>query len=91
MARPRRSPPPLRVAGGAVRALGGPWSAVAPDGAEAYRYGDLDDAASYARERARSTGELWRVVDGLRGPRRGPGPLPAGVRVLACYGNGTPE
>lgn len=55
-----------------MRTIGGPWSAVSPD-----------DAASYARERARSTG--------LRGPRRGPGPLPAGVRVLACYGNGTPE
>lgn len=55
-------------------AIGGPWSAVAPDGAEAY-----------ARERARSTGEAWRVVDGLRGPRRGPGPLPAGVRVVAEY------
>ena len=26
-----------RVAGGAVKAIGGPWSAVAPDGAEAYR------------------------------------------------------
>lgn len=58
-----------------MRALGGPWSAVAPDGAEAY-----------ARERARSTGEAWRVVDGLRGPRRGPGPLPAWVRVVAVYG-----
>lgn len=68
-----------------MRALGGPWSAVAPDGAEAYRYGDPDDAASYARERARSTGHPWRVVDGLRGPRRGQGPLPAGVRVGVEY------
>ena len=57
------------MAGGAVRALGGPWSAVAPDGAEAY-----------ARERARSTGEALRVVDGLRGPLRVPGLLPAGVQ-----------
>lgn len=68
-----------------MRALGGPWSPVAPDGAEAYRYGDPDDAASYAREQARSTGETWRVVDGLRGPRKGPGPLPAWVRVVAEY------
>ena len=66
-------------------AIGGPWSAVAPDGAEAYRYGDPDDAASYARERARSTGEAWRVVDGLRGPLRVPGLLPAGVRVVVDY------
>lgn len=55
-------------------ALGGPWSAVAPDGAEAY-----------ARERARSTGEALRVVDGLRGPLRVPGLLPAGVRVVVDY------
>ena len=68
-----------------MRALGGPWSAVAPDGAEAYRYDDPDDAASYARERARSTGQPWRVIDGLRGPLRGPGPLPAGVRVVMEY------
>ena len=54
-------------------AIGGPWSAVAPDGAEAY-----------ARERAAAPG-AWRVVDGLRGPRRGPGPLPAGVRVVMEY------
>lgn len=75
-----------------MRALGGPWSPAAPDGAEAYRYSDPDDAAAYARERARSTGQTWRVVDGLRGPRKGPGPLPAGVRVVAEYeekGNAT--
>ena len=57
-----------------MRAIGGPWSAVAPDGAEAY-----------ARERARSTGEALRVVDGLRGPLRVPGLLPAGVRVVVDY------
>ena len=67
-------------------AIGGPWSAVAPDGAESYRYTDPDDACDYASERARSTGQLWRVVDGLRGPLRGPGPLPAWVRVVAVYG-----
>jgi len=37
------------------------------------------------RERALSTGQPWRVVDGLRGPLRGPGPLPAGVRVVVEY------
>lgn len=58
-----------------MRTIGGPWSAVSPD-----------DAASYARERARSTGQPRRVVDGLRGPLRGPGPLPAGVRVVMEYG-----
>lgn len=74
-----------------MRAIGGPWSAVGPDGREAYRYSDPDDACDYARERARSTVETWCVVDGLRGPRRGPGPLPDGARVVAVYGKGTPE
>ena len=64
-----------------MRAIGGPWSPVGPDGAEAYRYGDPDDAAGYARERARSTGQPWRVVDGLRRAAEGLSRRAAAVAV----------
>lgn len=67
------------------RAIGGPWSPVLPDGREVCRYTDPDDACERAREDSRGIPGDIRVVDGLRGPRKGPGPLPRGVRVIATF------
>lgn len=69
------------------RRLGGPWSVVDSDGAEVCRYGDPNDACERAREDSRGTGPL-RVVDGLRGARKGRGPLPPTARVVATYAGG---
>lgn len=71
-----------------ARAIGGPWSPVLPDGREVCRYGDPDDACERAREDSRGIPGTIRVVDGLRGPKHGPGPLPAGVRTIATFRGG---
>lgn len=68
-----------------MRALGGPWSVLAADGAEVCRYRDPQDACERAREDSRGLPGVVQVVDGLRGPRKGPGPLHGDARVVARY------